>query len=258
MYNQMITVDGYDRNHWSNDERSEWLEHFEGLADRIFQPTLEPRERGVIAVPFFGYDPSEQVSADTSPPKRFDLLHVGHNWWRWFEVSNHLLPAIERIRARLNGICFVGLWWDEVPPWVRELEVEIAFQVEPDRFRRAGVQVRPPVPYTQVIPVMSESRVNVMTQRPLFRYLRFFTSKYFEIFCADSIPLVMLEPERAEAVYGPAGRELALFGQIDEKLLDVLEQPGKYWEIVREVRYHLTTYHSYRNRVRELVAALGD
>src|SRR5215210_7435984 len=51
-------LSGYDRNHWSDDERSEWLEHFEGLVDKILQPTLEPRERGVMAVPFFGYDPS--------------------------------------------------------------------------------------------------------------------------------------------------------------------------------------------------------
>ena len=36
---------------------------------------------------------------------------------------------------------------------------------------------------------MSTARVNVMTQRPLFSHLRLLTSKYFEIFAADTIPL---------------------------------------------------------------------
>ena len=60
------------------------------------------------------------------------------------------------------------------------------------------------------IQVMSTGRINIMTQRPLFRELKILTSKYFEIFSADTIPLVMIDPDHAEMVYGPAGRELAL------------------------------------------------
>jgi hypothetical protein len=95
-----------------------------------------------------------------------------------------------------------------------------------------------------------------MTQRPLFAHLRLLTSKYFEIFAADTIPLVMIPPDDAAAVYGPAGRELALQGEVGAKLLDVLGRPGKYGEVVDEVRRHLEAHHSYRNRVQELVAAL--
>ena len=40
------------------------------------------------------------------------------------------------------------------------------------------------------------------------------------------------------------------------KLLDVLGKPGKYREVVDEVRRHLEAHHAYRNRVQELVAAL--
>src|SRR2546426_1134786 len=111
-------------------------------------------------------------------------------------------------------------------------------------------------PASQVIPTMSEGRVNLMTQRPLLRHLRFLTSKYFEIFCANTIPLVMLDPDHAESVYGPAGRELALHDGIGDKLLDVLSRPHKYREIVEQVRRHLVQHHSYQRRLQELVAAL--
>ncbi|TAJ77407.1 glycosyltransferase family 1 protein [bacterium] len=256
MYNQMIVAEGYDRNHATERDRSAWLAQHADLADRILQPTAEPREPGISPLPFFGYDPASQIGAGASPCKRFDIIHVGHNWWRWHEMSNSLLPAIERIRARLDGICFVGSWWDASPRWASLLSLEAAFRVDSDRLQRLCIQVKPPVPYAEVIPTMGQGRVNIMTQRPLLRHLRLLTSKYFEIFCADTIPLVMLNPDHAESVYGPAGRELTLTDRIEDKLLDALNQPDKYGEIVQEVRRHLVTHHSYQNRMEELVAAL--
>ena len=148
------------------------------------------------------------------------------------------------------------LWWDAAPAGARDLNLEEAFCVDPCRLQQLCIQTHPPVSYTEVVPIMSAGRVNIMTQRPLFRHLKLLTSKYFEIFAADTIPLVMLDPEHAESVYGPAGRELALHGEIADRLLDALYQPEKYREIVQEVRCHLVRHHSYRNRVQELVAAL--
>ncbi len=103
---------------------------------------------------------------------------------------------------------------------------------------------------------MSRGRVNVMTQRPVLRHLKILTSKYFELFCADTIPLVMLDPDHAEAVYGPAGRELVLGGEIGDKLVDALCLPAKYRKLVDEVRRHLVAHHSFQKRVEELVSAL--
>ena len=256
MYNQIISVDGYDRNHMNEGDRSQWMAECHCLADKILQPTLEPLEQAVIPMPFYGYDPSSQIDGDSSPPKRFDVVHLGHNWWRWREVSECLLPAIERIRPLLDGICFVGSWWDAAPAGARQLNLELAFGVDSESFRRLGIQLKPAVSYTQVISAMSEGRVNIMTQRRLFRHLKILTSKYFEIFSADTIPLVMLDPDHAESVYGPAGRELALHEGIADKLVDVLHHQRRYREIVHEVRRHLITHHSYRKRVQELVAAL--
>jgi hypothetical protein len=103
---------------------------------------------------------------------------------------------------------------------------------------------------------MSTARINILTQRPVLRHLKHLTLKYFEVFCADTIPLLMLDVDLAEAVYGPAARELTLPGRVSEKLLDALNRPDHYRDVVDDVRKHLTTHHSYDQRVEELVAAL--
>src|SRR5262249_55146387 len=149
-------------------------------------------------------------------------------------------------------------WWDAAPAWAADLDLGAAFNTDPNRLQRMRIQVKPAVAYTEVIGVMSTGRVNVMSQRPLFSHLKILTSKYFEIFAADTIPLIMLDPDHLESVYGPAGRELALDQGIGDKMLDVLQRPQKYREIVAQVRRHLAAHHSYHNRVRELVAALQD
>jgi len=256
MYNPLIEVDGYDRNHARERDRAQWLAYYERLADKILQPCFTPLQPGVRSLLFYGYNPEEELAP--ASPKRFDILHVGHNWWRWREVSASILPAVEKIRPHLEGVGFVGLWWDVVPPWARQLGLEEAFRSDPQRLRRLGIQILPAVPYSEVITTMSMARVNVMTQRPLFRHLQFVTSKFFEIFCADTIPLVLLDPDHAERVYGSAARDLALHNGIADRLLHAIRRPDEYQRTLEEVRQHLAAHHSYRNRVRELIAALDD
>jgi hypothetical protein len=103
---------------------------------------------------------------------------------------------------------------------------------------------------------MAEARVNIMLQRPLLRSLRLLTAKYFEVFCAETIPLIALDQDHAESVYGPAVRELLLNDGVAAKLIDVVSHENRYWEIVAEVRKHLAVHHNYRKRLQELVAAL--
>jgi hypothetical protein len=256
-YNPLLVLDGYDRNHRNEDERAEWLRYYDALADRIFKPTLaqcdDPR---VTALPFFGFNPDLVISPDAAPPKIYDVLHVGHNWWRWKEVAGELLPAFERIRDQLGEIAFLGLWWDAVPEWASKSDLEPAFRLETEAFRRLRIRTEPAVPYHDVIRAMSTGRINIFTQRPFLAHVRHLTGRYFEEFCADTIPLLMLDPDLAETVYGPAGRELTLPGRVAEKVLDALERPAYYQGIVAEVRQHLATHHLYRHRVEELVGAL--
>ncbi len=255
-FNPRVSFDGYDRNHIDERDRSRWLAYFRELADKVMQPTLMSIEPNVLPLPFYGYDPKAQVVPEASPAKQFDIAYVGHNWWRGREVSNSLLPAFEQIYASVGPIVFIGLWWDTAPPWASQVGLEAAFYLDRERFHRLGIQIQPAVPFTQVIPTMSQAHVNLMTQRPVLRHFRLLTSKYFELFCADTIPLVLLDPELAEVVYGPAGRELTLDGTIEKKLLDALDRPAKYREHVADVRHHLVEHHSYRKRLCQLVVTL--
>ena len=111
--------------------------------------------------------------------------------------------------------------------------------------------------YNEVVDTMSSSKINIFTQRPVLHHLRHLTLKYFEIFYADTIPLQMLDPDHAENVYGRAGRELTLPGRVAETLVDALERPAHYHDLVSEVRRHLARHHSYDRRIEELTAAFA-
>ena len=259
MYNPVIRLDGYDYNHRTQDERDRWIEHYDALGDLVAKPTLaRPAEPNVRAMLFYGYDPALEVDPKLAPPKRYDILHVGHNWWRWREIERELLPAFEQVRDRLGEIGFVGLWWDKPPAEGAAAGPEIAFQSDAERFGRLNIRAEDSVMYTDVIRTMSSARINIFTQRPVLHHLKHITLKYFEIFYADTIPLLMLDEDVALAVYGPAAKELLLRGQAAEKLIDALARPDHYREVVQAVRRHLAATFSYDRRMDELVAAMSD
>jgi hypothetical protein len=172
-------------------------------------------------------------------------------------VAGELLPAIEQIRDQVGEVGFIGLWWEQPPSEGPAAGPEEAFQSDPEMFRRLRIQTPNSVMYHDVIQTMSTARINIFTQRPVLRHLRHLTLKYFEIFCADTIPLLMLDSEHAEAVYGPAAPELTFPGRVAEKLLDALHRPDHYREVVDDVRRYLTAHYSYDQLVEELVAAVG-
>jgi hypothetical protein len=68
----------------------------------------------------------------------------------------------------------------------------------------------------------------------------------------------MLDHEHAEAIYGRAGRELVLTGNVAGKIVDALHRPDYYLEVVGTVRRHLASHYSYNRRVEELIAAVGN
>ena len=158
----------------------------------------------------------------------------------------------------MGEIGFIGLWWDKPPVEGRDAGPEAAFESDPDTFRRLRIGAETAVMYTDVIRTMSSARINIFTQRPVLHQLKHLTLKYFEIFYADTIPLLMLDGNLAEAVYGPASRELVLRENIAEKLLDALGRPDHYRGVVADVRRYLAANYSYDRRVEELVAAMPD
>jgi hypothetical protein len=259
MYNPIIALDGYDFNHRNEAERAQWVAFYDALADRVAKPTLaRPGSPRASAMIFYGYDPALQIDPASAPPKQYDILHVGHNWWRWKQVAGELLPAFEQIRGEVGEIGFIGLWWDQPPAEGAEAGPAAAFQSDPEAFRRLRIRTSNAVMYTDVVGTMSTARVNIFTQRPVLHHLKHLTLKYFEIFYADTIPLLMLDEDLAVSVYGPAARELILPGRVGEKLLDALRRPDHYKGIVEDVRRHLAAHYSYDRRVEELVAAMRD
>lgn len=256
-FNSLTIVNGYDRNYRDEAERQEWMEFYDSLSDCILKPTIavadQPR---VIALPFFGFNPSAVIDLGAIPRKKYDVLHVGHNWWRWKQIKEQILPALDQIREEIGDIGFIGMWWDAVPEWADKLGLEPAFRVETESFRRLGIHTPGPVDYNDVIQTMSMGRVNIFTQRPYLAKIQHLTLRYFEEFCADTIPLLMLDSSLAEAVYGPAARELTLPGRVAEKILDALRRPDHYREVVADVRRHLLIHHSFKQRVNELVQTL--
>jgi len=168
MYNPVFVLDHYDRNHANERDRARWAAAYEALSDRIMQPTFAPRQATVRPLLFYGYNPQAVRPADG---KCVDIMHLGHNWWRWREVSQRLLPAFEQVRDDIGDIRFIGLWWDAAPEWAAHLGQEAAFRVEPGRLRELRIRTLPPVSYRDVIATMSTARINIMTQRPLFHNL---------------------------------------------------------------------------------------
>ena len=102
MYNPVVNIDGYDFNHRSEADHVQWINYIDAVGEKVMQPTLacsaNPR---VSPLTFYGYDQTLQVDPLKAPPKRYDMLHVGHNNRRWRQVSAELLPAIEQIRDQL-------------------------------------------------------------------------------------------------------------------------------------------------------------
>jgi hypothetical protein len=260
LYNDVVSLGEYDRNHATVAQGQRWRAACEQLGgNRLFQPTLKPLNPRVKPLLFYGYAPEMEACPEDSNAKIVDIMHVSHNWWRWKELEESFFPALGRIRERIGEICFLGLWWDGCPPWAAALGLTEAFRVDAVQLQNLRITVRPPVPFTQVISAMSCAKVNIMTQRPLFQRLGMVTSKYFEIFCADTIPLILITAELAESIYGEAGRDLALRGNnVEQRLLEALVSPQDYNGIVQRVREHLRNHHSYRARVQQLVAALGS
>lgn len=260
MYNPVVVLDDYDRNHASANSQAEWTTYFEALSDRVKKPVHAPARPLAHGAPltFYGYDSALEMAPENAPEKVFDIIYVGHNWWRWRELQREVFPQLHPVRDKFGRIALIGLWWDGPPAEGADAGDERAFASEPGVLDHLRIEALPSVMYNEVVDTMSTSKINIFTQRPVLRHLRHLTLKYFEIFYADTIPLLMLDPDHAESVYGPAGRELTLPGRVAEKLLDALQRPDHYRELVKDVRAHLARHHSYDCRIEELLAAFND
>lgn len=250
MYNDVIRVDG-DYNHPASADSRCRTELYDSISDTILQPTLHPRRPNIRSFLFHGYDPRWEVPLDFSA-KQFGMCYVGSNWFRWGPMRR-VLGAIEPIRDRVGRIGVVGHNWDMPPAGAESPLRETAYANEPEYLAQLNVELMPAVPLEQVISSMSKGVFNPVLVRPLFNHLRLANPRLFETPAANTIPLLGLDPEYAQEIYGEQALELVLRPDPTEQIEDVLRQPEHYAKTVRGIRRHLAAHHSYEARVRELV-----
>jgi hypothetical protein len=253
-FNDAISVTG-DYNHADTVASRAWVDICESLSDKIYQPTLHPLRPHVGTFLFHAYNPAWAVPLDFRQ-KRFGMFYVGNNWFRWGQMER-VLKAVERVRARVGPLGITGYGWDSAPPWANPAIGEDAYRSEPDYLKRLDVQVTPPISFDQVITSMGNGVFTPVIYRPLFDHLRLVTCRTFETPAANTIPVFGLHPDFVAETYGERARALVLPDENPEELIvDVLERPQHYADIVEGIRETFAQKHSYTARLRELMAII--
>jgi len=268
-YNDTITVE-HDFNHlekMDNHMGWEWIDGFDSVAKTVLQPTLTPRRPPARGFLFHAFDPSavqhpydnaEQAAraweGRSSERSRYGLAYVGNNWQRWSQMRG-LLEGLSPIKDRLGPIALVGWAWDHRPDWAAELGID-GIDTDTALLQELGVELRGNIPFSEVIPFVSQARFAPVIHRPLFNHLGIVTNRTFETFCSDAIPLLMLPPDTIESIYGPAARPLAVGDDVAAHVEAIQRCPEVYWDAVLKTRAHLSSVHSYQRRMQELSALL--
>lgn len=253
-YNDPIEFGG-DYNHRTVESSRYWTEVCDSLSDKIFQPTLRPRRKNVRPFLFHIYDPTWEAPLDFAD-KEFGMIYVGHTKFRWRGMSQ-VLRAIERVRDRVGRVALVGEGWGKPLDWMQWDDGK--HYVDRDYLKRIGVEALPAVPYQQVTDTINKGVFNPVVYRPLFEELGMVTCRTFETPAAGTIPLFLLERNYVTEIFGERAIELVLDGEhAHEKIVDVLERPGHYADIVMGIREDFGRRHTPEARLRELVSLIEE
>jgi hypothetical protein len=250
MYNDVICVGG-DYTHTDAASSRARTELCDMISDRIYQPTLHPLRPNVRTLLFHGYDPGWEKPLDFHA-KEYGMVYVGSNWFRW-RALRRVLQAIEPIRKQVGRIGLVGHDWGVMPSWVPSPLREEAYYTDPEYLRKLDVEIMPAVPVRQVIPTMGQGMFNPVLVRPTFNHLRLLNPRLFETPAASTIPLFGLDKEYVQEVYGERAGDLVLGEDAADQIVDVLQRPEHYAQILQEMRRHLAANHSYEVRLQELI-----
>ena len=270
-HNDTIRVE-HDFNHLEKIDSHqgwEWIEGFQAVSNKILQPTLKPLRSDVRPFLFHGFDPSGVARSYSSPQeaarawsdevvasKPYGLVYVGHNWQRWSQIAR-FLQVIEPIKDRVGPICLRGWDWDKRPDWAIEHGLQ-GVDVDLALLQRLGVQTGWAIPFDQVVEFVSQGRFSPVFHRPLFNHLGLVTTRTFETFCSDTIPILMLPQHLVDAIYSTDARPLAPDDDLAGRLEDMMHRPQVYWDSVLKTRTYLAQHHSYQQRFKELLAILED
>jgi hypothetical protein len=250
MYNELVRVGG-DYNHSADADSRNRSELYDTISDTILQPTLHPLRPNVKTFLFHGYSPEWDRPLDFGS-KEYGLVYVGSNWFRW-RALKRVLEAVEPVRHSVGKMAVAGHGWEEMPWWVEQPLRDDAYFTDPGYLRGLGIELWPAVPIDDVVSTMSLGTVNPVLVRPTFNFFRLVNPRLFETAAANTIPLFNLDADYVAEIFGPDAVELVLGEDGSEQIVDILERPSRYAEIVREMRRHLAEHHSFTTRVQELV-----
>jgi Glycosyl transferases group 1 len=253
-YNDLIRIDG-DYNHKDVAARDRWIDFCDSLSDKIYQPTLHPLRSNVGSFLFYAYNPAWEAPLRPTD-KDYTMAYIGHAKFRWRPMLQ-VLEAIEPVRDRIGRIQLVGVGWDQLPWWARQMDIADYYVSDAEYLKRLRVEVSQPVPFAEVVGRMGNALFNPVLVRPLFRHLQFVTPRVFETLAANTIPLFGLDETHVREIYGEAAVELVLMpDDVQEKILDIIDRPHHYAEIVGRIRRELSARHSHTARLLELIDIL--
>ena len=238
MYNQVISVDGYDRNHANEHDRPQWLTSLRSCDRQGHAADLRAASSRVSSgLPFYGYDPLAHRccrepgrSTSTSSTSGTTGGAGGRSAASCCPPSSRSAPHSARSASSARG-------GTRRRPGRRSSTWRRRFGTDPDWLRRLRIQVQPAVPLHGGHPGHERRPANIMTQRPLFRHLKLLTSKYFEIFAADTSRWscsTRTMRSRSTARQGASWR--CTDPRSPTSCSTCSSRPQKYREIVEEVR----------------------
>jgi len=255
-YNDPLHYNG-DYNHRTPESSRHWIAVCDSLSDKIFQPTHKPLRADVRSFLFHIYDPTWEAPL-TFADKEFSMIYVGHTKFRWRGMSK-VLHAIERVRDRVGRVALVGEGWGVPEDWMEHEEHKPRYYVDREYLKQVGAEAHPAVPYPEVAATINKGVFNPVVYRPLFEHLGLVTCRTFETPAAGTIPLFLLERSYVAEIFGEAATELMLDEEnAHEKILDVLERPERYADIVMKIREDFRRKHSPEARLRELVGFIEE
>ena len=181
------------------------------------------------------------------------MVYVGHSKFRWRPMQS-ILQAIEPVRAQLGRIALVGHGWAALPAWAAAMHLENAYYSDCDYLRKLKIEILKPIPFEAVIDWMSTATFNPVITRPTFEALRIVTPRFFETPAANTFPIFGLDAEYVSEIYGPAGKELVVSSERGgSTLLNMIENPHCYIELIEDIRHHLAGHHTQLIRLAELI-----
>lgn len=255
-YNDALNIVG-DVNHPDAASSRRWIDVCDSLSDKIYQPTYHPLRPNVQPFFFHAYNPMWGVPLE-SHAKRFGMVYVGNNWFRW-RALRRILEAIEPIRHDVGPIALIGHGWNGDTSWGGPSCSNEAYASDAPYLRKLGVDLLPPVRFDRVVASMGEGVFSPVIYRPLFDHLQLVTCRTFETPAANTIPIFAQEQSFVTEIYGDEAAQLIVpVHEPQEMVLDVLARPDHYAEIVRRIRQHLAETYSYESRLEELVDLVNN